>query len=70
MVQSLDGHQRRLLAGVGDEGAALALAVLPEHRALLDLAVDVEHVSHVVLRELLREHADEQLAVCNTCEEE
>lgn len=63
VVKGLDCQQGRLFTGEGDEGAAFALSVLPEHRALLDLAVNVEHAPDVVLRELFRQHAHEQLAI-------
>lgn len=65
VVKGLYCQQGRLFTGVGDEGAAFALSILPEHRALLYLPVYVEHAPHVVLRVLFRQHAHEQLAIWN-----
>lgn len=66
MMQSFDGVDRVLLTSEGNEGTGFTLpGAIPQHRAFLDHPVDAEHVPNIVLRELLRQHADEQLALCN-----
>lgn len=66
LVEALDGAQGRLLAGEGDEGAAPGLARgVPEDGALFYRAVAAEERSHVVLAELLVEHADEEFSFWN-----
>lgn len=59
MMQSFDGVDRVLLTSKGNEGTGFTLpGTVPQHRALLDIPINAEHVPNVVLRKLLRQHAD------------
>lgn len=61
LVIYLDCNNRRLFSGECHEGTSLALTVgVPQYRALLDGPVLVEHFPHVVLAQLLVQHAHEQ----------
>jgi len=60
MMQSFDGVDRVLLTSEGNEGTGFTFpGAVPQHRAFLDHSVSAEHVPHVVLRELFRQHTDE-----------
>lgn len=66
MMQSFDGVDSVLLTSEGNEGTGFTFpGAIPQHRTFLDHPVDAEHVPNVVLGELLRQHTDEQLALCN-----
>ena len=66
MVKGLDGHDRVLFTRECYESAAFALSsIISEHRAILDSTVNLEHIPHVILTKLLRQHTHEELAICN-----
>ena len=62
-MKSLNGVDGVLFTSEGNEGTGFTFSgAVPQHRAFLDGSVNAEHVPNVVLGELLRQHANEQLA--------
>ena len=62
-MKSFNGVDGVLFTSEGNEGTGFTFSgAVPQHRAFLDGSVNAEHVPNVVLGELLRQHADEQLA--------
>lgn len=60
LVIYLDCNDRRLLSGERHEGTSFALSIgVPQHRALLNGPVLVEHLPDVVLAQLLVQHPNE-----------